>query len=46
MPKRIFLSDSHQQTFDRQGFLMQPFLSAEEVARPVLVVSFISFGYL
>ncbi|MCF8256214.1 MAG: phytanoyl-CoA dioxygenase family protein [Flavobacteriales bacterium] len=33
MAKRIFLSDSHQQTFDRQGFLVQPFLSAEEVAR-------------
>jgi hypothetical protein len=33
MSKRIFLSDSHQQTFDRQGFLVQPFLSEEEVAR-------------
>lgn len=33
MSKRIFLSDEHQQTFDRHGFLVQPFLSEGEVTR-------------
>jgi len=32
MPKRIFLSDEHQQTFERQGFIVLPFLTEDEVA--------------
>lgn len=31
MSKRIFISEEHQQTFDKQGFLVLPFLNASEV---------------
>lgn len=31
MSKRIFLSDEHQSTFDKQGFLVLPFLTEEEI---------------
>jgi len=33
MAKRIFLSDEHQQTFERQGFIVLPFLTELEVAK-------------
>lgn len=32
MSKRIFLSDEHQSTFDKQGFLVLPFLKEDEVS--------------
>lgn len=31
MSKRIFLSDEHQTTFDKQGFIVLPFLQEEEI---------------
>lgn len=31
MSKRIFLSDEHQKIFDRQGFIVVPFLEAKEI---------------
>lgn len=33
MSKRIFKSEAHQQLFDKQGFIVLPFLTTEEVAQ-------------
>lgn len=40
MSKRIFLSDEHQQTFERQGFIVQPFL----IAQNAMMQSFVPTG--
>ena len=33
MSKRIFLNDEHQLLFDKQGFIVLPFISKDEVAQ-------------